>query len=132
MKDIRKRFASHGVQDALRVLAEMESHCDGIMYDTIRNVLEDHFLDNGNEVAELTKQGISPRVQVCNAVSNLVGDMSESGQYHVYRGVLGIEGEGLLRLFDLATDRIAAAGAIDSMLANKNKAQLRESIRGLG
>jgi hypothetical protein len=83
-------------------------------------------------VVDLVKQGVSPRVQVYNAMSNLVGDMVESGHYHVYRGMLDSDGENLLRLFDFAMDSLVATGSIDSTYANKQKAALRKSIQHVG
>jgi len=132
MKIIRRKLAPHEVQDTLGVLTEIGSQFNCSIFETVRNILENDFLNNSREVVDLAKQGVSPRVQVYNAMSNLVGDMVESGHYHVYRGVLNIDGQNLLRLFDFATDSLVTAGSIDSVFANKQKAELRKNIRDVG
>jgi hypothetical protein len=132
MKTIRRKLAPHEVQDALVVLTEIGSQFNCSIFETIKNIIENDFLNDSKGVVDLVKQGVSPRVQVYNAMSNLVGDMVESGHYHVYRGVLNSDGENLLQLFDFATDSLVAAGSIDSIYANKQKAELRKNIQDVG
>lgn len=134
MKMVKRRIASHEVQDALGVLAEIgsQSDCSSCIFETVKNMLENDFLNDSKEVVNLVKQGVSPRVQVYNAMANLVGDMVESGHYHVYRGVLNIDGENLLRLFDFAIDSLVAIDSIDSIHANEQKAALRKNIQDVG
>jgi len=134
VKMVKRRIASHEVQDALGVLAEIGSQfdCSSSIFETVKNMLENDFLNDSKEVVDLVKQGVSPRVQVYNAMANLVGDMVDSGHYHVYRGVLNIDGKNLLRLFDFAIDGLVATGSIDSVYANKQKAELRKNIQDVG
>jgi len=133
MKSVRRRLAPREVQDALAVLTEMGSQFDcSSIFETVKNILENDFLNDSKEVVDLVKQGVSPRVQVCNAIANLVGDMVESGHYHVYRGVLNTDGKNLLRLFDFAIDSLVATGSIDSVYASKQKAELRKNIQDVG
>lgn len=134
MKIVKRRRASHEVQDALGILTEMGSQfdCSSSIFETVRNILENDFLNDSKEVVDLVKQGVSPRVQVYNAIANLAGDMVESGHYHAYRGVLNIDGKNLLRLFDFAIDGLVATGSIDSVYANKQKAELRKNIQDVG
>ena len=132
MKAFRRRFTSNEVRDALEVLNEIGNQFDCEAFQIVRAKLEDDFLADNKEVVALVKQGVSPRVQVYNAITNLAGDMVESGHYHVYRGVLGPVGEDLLRLFDLATDRLVHIGTIDAKYAKKQKAKLRKNIKSVG
>ena len=48
---------------------------------------------------------------VLGMISNLAGDMVESGQYHFYRGVLTQEGKDLLKIYDFAMTRLVQLGA---------------------
>jgi len=114
------------------VLTEIGSQFNCNIFETVKNILENDFLNDSKGVVDLVKQGVSPRVQIYNAMSNLVGDMVESGHYHVYRGVLNSDGENLLQLFDFATDSLVATGSIDSIYANKQKAELRKNIQDVG
>lgn len=132
MNIIRRRFTSNEVKDALEILDEIKTEFDCATYQIVRGKLEDDFLADNKEVVALVKQGVSPRVQVYNAITNLAGDLVESGHYHVYRGVLDTVGEELLRLFDLATDELVQLGTIDAKFAKKQKAELRKSIKSVG
>lgn len=132
MKAFRRRFASNEVKGALEILTEIRTQLDCEAFQIVRGKLEDDFLADNTEVVALVKQGVSPRAQVYNAISNLTGDMVESGHYHVYRGVLNSVGEDLLRLFDLATDELVQLGTIDAKFAKKQKADLRKNIKSVG
>ena len=132
MKAFKRRFASKEVKDALDFLNELGSEFDCLAFRILQSKLEDDFLASNKEVVALVKEGVSPRVQVYNAIANLAGDLVESGEYHVYRGVLNQEGQDLLRLFDTAIDRLAQNGAIDSNYADTQKAGIRKSIKSVG
>lgn len=132
MKAFRRRFASNEVRDALDILNEIGAQFDCEAFQIVRSTLEDDFLAGNREVVALVKQGVSPQAQVYNAITNLAGDLVESGNYHVYRGVLSPVGEDLLRLFDTATDGLAHIGAIDADHAKKQKAGIRKNIKSVG
>lgn len=60
--------------------------------------------------------------------------MLESGQYHIYRGVLNPMGPGkdLPMMFDATYDELVQMKAIASDYAEQQKAALRENIKGVG
>ena len=60
--------------------------------------------------------------------------MLESGQYHIYRGVLNPMGPGedLLKMFDATYDELVHMKAIDPGYANKQKAALRKNMKDVG
>ena len=132
MKAFRKRFAPNEVKDALEILNEIGNQFDCEAFQIVGGILEDNFLADNNEVVALVKRGVSPRMQVYNAITNLAGDMVESGQYHIYRGALNTMGQDLLRLFDLATNNLVQLGTIDIKFAKKQKTNLRKSIKSMG
>jgi len=78
------------------------------------------------------EEGISPRQQVYFAIASLATEYLQSGQYHVYTGVLGGLGEDLLMLFDKCLDEIVDCGAIDDIEAKVRKAEIREGIEIVG
>ena len=67
-------------------------------------------------------------------IANTSGDMVESGQYHIYRGVLNPMGPGedLLNIFDSAMDELVKLGDIDEKNAQVQKEALRKNIQGVG
>ena len=134
MKSLKRRFAPREVQDALDVLDEVGLEFDCEAFQRVRKPIEDKFLRHHNGVISSVEKGISPRQQVYFAIANLTGDYLESGEHHLYRGVLNPLGPGgdLLRLFDAATDRLLQSGAIDDKVATTAKAGIRESIKSMG
>ena len=132
MKAFRWRFAPTEVKDALEILNELGNRFDSEAFQTVRDILENSFLKDKNEVVNLVKQGVSSQIQVHNAITNLAGDLVESGNYHVYRGALNTVGQDLLRLFDFSTDELVRLGSIDVSFAKKQKADLRKNMKSVG
>jgi hypothetical protein len=67
-------------------------------------------------------------------IANTSGDMAESGQYHIYRGVLNPMGPGedLLKIFDSAMDELVKLGDMDEKNAQEQKEAIRKNIQGVG
>jgi len=134
MKILRRIFAPTEVRIALGILDEVGFEFDCEAFRMLRNRIEDAFLRDYGNVVSGVEGGISPRQQVYFAIANLAGDYLESGQYHLYRGVLNPlgPGEDLLRLFDVSVDKLVQSGAIDDGDAKAQKAAIREGIESVG
>ncbi len=77
--------------------------------------------------------GESPRQWVYANIANIAGDQVESGQYHLYRGILNPLGPGkeFLKLFDIAVDELVRLG-MDNDRGEKQKEQIRKNIQTAG
>jgi len=86
------------------------------------------------EFVQIVQKGKPPREYVWSAISNMAGDLVESGQYHCHRGWLNPlgPGEDLLRLFDLSIDEVLRMGAIKPDFASEQKAAVRRNLRDVG
>ena len=67
-------------------------------------------------------------------ILNISGDMVESGQHHIYRGVINPMGPGqnLLKIFDSAMDELVKLGDTDKENAETQKKAIRENIKNVG
>lgn len=132
MKAFKKRFASKEVKEALDVLNEIASEFDYAGLQFLWDKLEGAILAGNKEIVARVKEGVSPRVLVYNAIVILAGDLVTTGEYHVYRGALGVVGHNLLKLFDKAIEGLAQNGAIAANCADEQKAEIREAIKNVG
>lgn len=93
------------VQEAMEILDEAESKF-GAGFDLVREHIEKGINEDTKQFLEVVGKGRSVRKYVYSMIANISGDMVESGQYHLYRGVINPMGPGqnLLKIFDSAMD----------------------------
>ncbi len=80
----------------------------------------------------IQKNNSTPLAWIYGITSNISGNMVESGNYHIYRGVLNEEGQRLLKLFDDSTNKLLDMGMIEKNYATNQKNTIRENIKGVG
>ena len=104
------------------------------VFQLVRGHIEKILFAHSNEFSEKIRQGVSPRHWVYRTIANVSGDLVESGNYHIYRGVLNPmePGEELVELFDMAVDKLAEMKVLDPEQAKKEKDALRENIKSVG
>ena len=131
---LKRMFASKEVKAMLGVLDEADQKFDCHIFQTIKSQIEQAVLSDPNAVTVKIQDGLSPRQAVYSMIANTAGDLAESGNYHVYRGVLNplTGGEDLLRIFDASVDEMVQCGAVDSDYATEQKAGVRENIKSVG
>jgi len=134
MSILNRMLAPKEVKAILGVLDEADQRLDYPIFSSIKKMIEGHVLSQSEAVAEKVRSGISARQSAYSMIANLAGDMAESGEFHVYRGVLNPVGGGedLLRIFDAAVDEMLLIGAIDNTEAAEQKSNLRACIREIG
>lgn len=136
MKFFGKVFAPKEVKAALGALDEAEYRFQTEAFKMVRHVIEKSIFANPDALVRVIREssGRAPREWVYSQIGNVAGDMLESGQYHIYRGVLNPMGPGedLLKMFDAAYDELLQMKAVDADYANEQKAALRRNIQGVG
>jgi len=136
MRFLKRAFAPKEVKAALGALDEAGYRFQTEAFQMVRNVIEKSLLSNPDALVQVIKQsgGRTPREWVYSQIGNIAGDMLESGQYHIYRGVLNPMGPGedLLKMFDETYDELLQMKAIDSDFAQEQKADLRKNIQDVG
>ena len=134
MRFIKKLFAPKEVKAALGVLDEASYTFDSVGFQLVREHIEKIILSQPDKYVDVIQKGMTPRQWVYITIANIAGDLVESGNYHIYRGVLNPLGLGndLLKLFDAAIDQLTQIGALDAKDAKKQKATLRDNIKSVG
>lgn len=74
----------------------------------------------------------SARAVVLTVITNAIANVLPLGTYHVYRGVLNIQGHQLHALFGWAVSGIEQAGSMTSEKANEERAWIRRQIASAG
>jgi hypothetical protein len=135
MNFLKKAFAPKEVKAALGALDETAYRFQTEAFLIVRNIIEKYLLSYPDALDHIIREngGRTPREWVYSQIGNIAGDMLESGQYHVYRGVLNVGiGEDLLNMFDATYDELVQMKAIDPDYASKQKATLRRNIQQVG
>lgn|GEM_PF-1368539 len=129
----KSKVKNSEVKEVMEILDEAEEKF-GTGFDLVREHIEKGINENTKQFLEVVGKGRSVRKYVYSMIANISGDMVESGQYHIYRGVLNPIGPGqnLLNIFDSAMDELVNLGDTDKENAEAQKKAIRENIKGVG
>lgn len=91
------------------------------LFDTLAKVVsrewkKEHLENYKTEVAA----GGKPEVFIFNYIVHVCGDRLESGRYHIYRGVLNMQGKLYQQLFEYSIATMISAGEYTKEWANEN------------
>jgi len=130
----KRWFTSKEVKAVIGVLDEVSNIFDSAAFEMVKSNAERALLSDSKGITTaLRQEGISPQQIVYALLSNIAGDHLETGQHHIYRGVLDpFIGEDLLLIFDYAVDQMRQIGVIDEEKASEQKATIRECIKQVG
>lgn len=133
-KIFQKLLGSKEIKAVLGILDEASHKFNNQAFEIVKSHIEKMILAHPDKLKEVIKNGMSPRQWVYGAISNISGDLAESGEYHIHRGVLNPigPGEDLLKIFDTSTDELVKIGNIDVEYAKKQKDGIRENIKDVG
>ena len=79
----------------------IEKHIRSLAFPTVRPIVEKDFESDSARMIDAIKSPpfFTPRSITCSKLLNACGDLLETGNFHIYRGVLGIHGEQILKLY---------------------------------
>ena len=144
---LKKFYPTKEVKIALGILDEIEygfcnrdyqltrGHVErNDVFQLVRGHIEKILFARPDVFSEKIRQGASPRHWIYRIIANIAGDFVESGNYHIYRGVLNPmkPGEELVEIFDMAIDKLVEIKVLDIEQAKKEKGALRENIKSVG
>src|SRR4030042_2374008 len=113
-------------KEGLGALDEAEHRFQNEAFKMVRHVIEKSVTANPDTLVSMIREsgGRTPREWVYSQIGNIAGDLLESGQYHIYRGVLNPMGPGndLLKMFDATYDELLQMKAVDENYATEQKA----------
>lgn len=101
-------------------------HLSGPLLDLLVGTVKSKWKQNhADDYAAQVRGGESHEAFIYNYLVHATADKLESGHYHVYRGVLGMEGMQYKSLFEHAINTMMAWGGYIKEWADKN---LRETV----
>lgn len=114
------------IELAQRAVPDELMHLSGPLLEnlaaTVKSKWKQEHIDN--YVAQV-RAGESHEAFISNFLVHAVADKLESGRYHVYRGVLGMEGTQYKALFEHAINTMVARGGYTKEWADEN---LRKTV----
>jgi hypothetical protein len=126
-------FIEKEIKECLDILQESGHILSGIGFEDIKNKVESNLLKDKKEIAKIISQdGISPHEIVYFGINNNVREMLESGQYHVYRGVLNFMGNYFLNAFCISMDELVKMGAVSKDDGEEYKSIVKDNMNQMG
>ena len=129
------------VSIAMDTLREAQEHFKEPVFDNeIKSKIEQAIDKNYDKFLELfDNKEHSPKEWVIAQISNIAGDLLESGHFMIYRGVLSREGEALWKYYCYAMEELKKMKAmggdgkpISDEYINEQKECLKEAIKNVG
>lgn len=122
------------IEVARRQVPKELAHLSGPLFDGLRNTIKSKWKQEhiDSYIAQV-HSGESHEAFIYNFLIHTVADKLESGHYHVYRGVLAMEGRQYKSLFEHAIDTMVARGGYTKEWADKNlRAAVYKGIKEMG
>jgi len=135
MEMFSKLFRPKAVADVLFCLDHLDVTplADTDCYGEIKNRARQAIMSKQETVRKaVTVDGQPPLHVALNLIVNLCGGDLASGNYHTYRGVLGMRGAARRTLFQRAQSMMVERGLIDQEDADEGLSFLVEQIREAG
>ena len=126
-------MSSKELREAVAILDEVSYALSGD-FNHVRERVEREISGNTDQFLASVRKGRSVRKYIFSMIANVSGDMAESGQYHIYRGVLNPMGPGksLIQIYDFAMEELVRLGDTDEKNSAEQKAALRKNIEEVG
>ncbi|WP_428388746.1 hypothetical protein [Mucisphaera sp.] len=134
MNPITRFFLPKSVKAAIGILDELEYQFDTEAFRIIRPIVEQRIIKNQGQYNKVLNEGTPVRFVVMGMLADLAADHVESGQYHVYRGVLDPMGPGqdFLNIFDKILREGEKLGYNDKETVDTQMAAIRKNIKSVG
>lgn len=134
MKLFKNIFKPDEIQSVLNILDEAERDFNSSAFHLISNHIKGAISEFPDKIVAMVKGSKSPRQTVYIMIANVAGDEVESGEHHMYRGVLNPLGYGyeLLSIYYLALDELVKMGYISEKEAEENKLGIQKNIKSVG
>ena len=131
---LKKLFPPKEIKEALGMLEEAEREFSSKDFHLVKGHIEKILRSHPDKFVEIIKRGETPRQWIYSTISNIAGDLVESGNYHIYRGVINPMGPGneLLKIYNKAIDKLVEMKVLDKERAEKEKSALQKNINNVG
>lgn len=126
-------FKPKEVKAALHALDVIQGRLNNGAFALIRNDVCELIVDQADKTVASIRDGkLSYETLVHLLITNVLDRKLCSGEYHVYRGTLSVQGDFLLNLWDYAVEQLLESGFYDNVKADKEKKWIRDEIKKVG
>jgi hypothetical protein len=137
---IQKIFKPDEVQLLLKTLdveiAKIENLSNlelSMALDLIKGELRQTIISNSATIEKkISQNDISSLALAYTSIKNLAGAYLQSGRYHVYRGVLSMQGQALKSLFAYSSNKLIDLRTLTGEQVAEQLRMLDDDIRGVG
>ena len=109
-----------------------ESRFNTPYFTEIKEYIFDSVIDDIEGMHKVFNDGIDPQTAAYSMIANRAADLVETGQNHVYRGILSPKGKAFYKIFKDSIDTLLSQGALTLDEAELSKDQLFEQIQTIG
>ena len=88
--------------------------------------------DREKTIISIRENGMEPKHLAMLLTTNVIGMHVQSGQYHIYRGILGTIGEDMVRVWNLVQEAMKIQGYISESDVVEDNKWLEEQIAMVG
>ena len=131
-----KKKENKNLENYLSELKIAETLYKNESFGIIKNIIEKQIKNNTDSIDKIIEEsnGGTREEWIHSQIGNIAGDLLESGNYHVFRGVLNITGNDLLNIFEKSYKILLDIHAkdIDKEYANQQIAVLKRNISRIG
>ena len=131
LKDIFSR-KSVEVQSCLRELNKIEDQYEGMSFDLVKPKVERLIKERKRTEYSIRVDKLIPSDLTLILISNMIQQLLLSGQYHVYRGVLGMIGQDLLTLLCFVIERLQQSSFYTLEEATEEKNWIKGQLKDIG
>lgn len=131
-----KRFRPREVDECLSALEQIGPLFEHVLnvdcvLDRVRSGIQS---ENGRKalIHVIRSTDNSPRDVVLHAIVQVSKSQLSSGQFHVYRGVLSMQGSGVRSALGIALNQLVKSGFMSEAQANRERAEIEQAIKLVG
>lgn len=106
---------------------------DGLSRDAINSLVQSYLRRNPQAAVDAIRiEHVQPEHYALALIGGILKIQLVSGQHHSYRGVLGIIGADMKRVWEKVTDRLVDRGYVDTETAQEVRMDLHDEIKSIG
>ena len=132
MNVVKKIFAPSEVKVCFSILNDLDSQFSNSMFLVIKKEVEAQLMDFDKTRYSIIQDGMVPKHLVLMLISNSLGGHISSGSYHTYRGVLGLQGHELLKMWNQTISIMMSEGYYSQEEGNEDQEWIKNQIKAVG
>lgn len=120
------------VHICLEELSRIREEAGGLFFDEIETSVAELIADKEKTSISINEDDLSPRTLVFLLITNVIQSILPLGKYHIYRGILSMRGDDLLRLWDYSTKQLTELGYYTSEQSEEDRKWMRDQVKKAG